>query len=362
MRIGILGGSFDPVHCQHTAIARAALSQSSLDQIWFVPVFVPVHKPDKLLPYDCRRRMLEAALASHDDFFICDVEKELLGLSYSVRTIEHLKDKHPDHDFFLIIGGDSLAHLGTWKAPDRIAEMIELLVVARPGFSTHSPIDGLRFHLINAELSDVSSSSIRNKLQAGDFSVKELNEEVLFMILVDSLYQSPLNAHATAISQVIQQLGLLDPGLRLHIFSVARLALTYALEAEYDPQAAVLAGLSHDLFRAASAEVIMKYATKSGFPLNEHELRLPMLAHGAAAAGFLRSEFQGIAQEVIDAVRWHTFPQADSKALARILIMADLLEPNRKFLEYDAIRESSLTPFERYKRVFAIKRLASSRV
>lgn len=361
MRIGILGGSFDPVHSQHIAMAHAALNQASLDQIWFVPVFLPVHKTHKLLPYGYRRRMLEASLAAYDNFCICDVEKELLGLSYSVRTIEHLKEKHPGHDFFLIIGGDSLAQIASWKAPDRIAEMIEFLVVARPGFSTCSPIDGLKLNWIKAELSDVSSSAIRNKLRTGDFSVKGLSEEALFIILSHSLYQHLLNAHAVAINQVMQQLDMLAPDLRLHMISVARLALSYALEAEYEPQAAVLAGLSHDLFRASEAEVIMRYATKSGFELNELELNLPMLAHGAAAAGFLHTECHNVIKDVIDAVRWHTFPRSDSKPLTRILVMADLLEPNRMVPGYDTIREAALTPLERYMRVLAIKKSASSR-
>lgn len=133
MRIGIFGGTFDPVHLGHLIIAEQCREQGRLDEVWFIPAARPPHKQEhELTPFTQRAEMLALAVAGYPIFRVNDLEKDRPGPSYTVDTLEELGRRHPEHEYYLILGSDCLPDLPNWRAPARIAERAGLLVVPRP--------------------------------------------------------------------------------------------------------------------------------------------------------------------------------------------------------------------------------------
>jgi nicotinate-nucleotide adenylyltransferase len=175
MRVGIFGGTFDPVHLAHLILAEQCREQGRLDQVWFVPAGRPPHKPQReLTPFAQRAEMLSLALAGNPAFRIEDVEKDRPGPSFTADTLEALCARHPEHEFFLLVGGDALRDLPGWYEPARIVARATLLVMARPGVEVLSAEDleakvgkPVRLQAVVAPLVDISSSDVRERVRAG---------------------------------------------------------------------------------------------------------------------------------------------------------------------------------------------------
>lgn len=169
MRVGVFGGSFDPVHYGHLIVAENAREAAGLDRVLFVPAPRPPHKLDRdQTAYFRRVEMLELAIAGHPVFQVSQIEKDRPGPSYTVDTLTQLQEAEPSAELFLILGGDSLMDLPQWYRPDRIADLATLVVVRRPGVPPLAELP-LSFRVIwtDAPLIDISSSEIRRRVQAG---------------------------------------------------------------------------------------------------------------------------------------------------------------------------------------------------
>jgi nicotinate-nucleotide adenylyltransferase len=163
-RVGVFGGTFDPVHVGHLAIALAALESVPLDRVLFVPVRrSPLKDRDPLASVADRVAMLEAAIAGEPRFALSRVELEREGVSYTVDTLEALRSE--GGELFLILGSDALADLARWRAPDRIRELSTILVAARPGAPEADPMH--RARAFDAPRLDISSRELRARAARG---------------------------------------------------------------------------------------------------------------------------------------------------------------------------------------------------
>lgn len=136
MKIGILGGTFNPIHLGHLHIAEEVLAACALDQIWFIPTCQPPHKDlAEEVTFGRRLEMVEAAIAGDERFLACDLEGRRGGKSYSVTTLEFLRQEHPEYEFYFVMGLDSFREIGSWKSYARLFELAHIVVTARPGFS-----------------------------------------------------------------------------------------------------------------------------------------------------------------------------------------------------------------------------------
>jgi nicotinate-nucleotide adenylyltransferase len=134
MRIGVYGGSFDPVHIGHLIAADCCREQARLDRVLFVPAAVPPHKQDRRLADAADRvAMLTLAIGGHDPFSVSTVELDRGGVSYTIDTLADLATRHPQDTLVLLLGPDSLAQLSTWREPRAILDAWEVLVIEREG-------------------------------------------------------------------------------------------------------------------------------------------------------------------------------------------------------------------------------------
>jgi nicotinate-nucleotide adenylyltransferase len=140
MRIGVFGGTFDPVHIAHLILAEQCREQVRLDQVWFVPAARPPHKLERpITAFRQRVEMLQLAIAGQPAFRVDELENERAGISYTADTLATLKQRHPEDDFHFIIGSDCLPDLTHWHDPARIMELAGLIIVNREGWPVWPP-------------------------------------------------------------------------------------------------------------------------------------------------------------------------------------------------------------------------------
>ncbi len=179
MRIGILGGSFDPVHFGHLLLAECCREECRLDEVWFLPTAVSPHKQDcQPASATARLEMLELATAGNDAFRVSTLETDRGGVSYTVDSLESISNQHPQAKLFFLMGSDSLQDMPRWREPEKICQLALPVVVSR--YETPSPswdqlapllpknrLAEARAHQVDMPRIELSSSEIRRRVVAG---------------------------------------------------------------------------------------------------------------------------------------------------------------------------------------------------
>ena len=179
MRLGLFGGSFDPVHYGHLLLAECCRERCRLDGVRFLPAAVPPHKQNRpLTPAEVRIEMLELAIAGHAAFSVSRHETDRGGVSYTVDTLTHFREEDPEIELFFLLGADMLYDLPRWHQPDRICELATIVVVGRCG-AGEPDFDGLgriasperialfSRHRVRMPEIGISSTEIRRRVAAG---------------------------------------------------------------------------------------------------------------------------------------------------------------------------------------------------
>lgn len=190
-RIGLLGGTFDPVHNGHISIFRSFTESDLIDQLWILLTPDPPHKADKNhAKYSDRLAMLHLAIEDLSAVSISTIEQELPKPSYTIQTIRALKDKHSDFDFSYCLGGDSLQNFHLWKNYDQILNEVDLLVAERPEFHHQNVSESIlkKTSFIAHQPVSVSSSLIRERLNEGKSISDLVPQQVEDYILSEKLY------------------------------------------------------------------------------------------------------------------------------------------------------------------------------
>ena len=164
-KIGILGGTFNPVHMGHLILAQDALEQFDLDEVLFIPCAHPPHKkPNCLAPASRRLGMLRAALKGDSHFAVSDLEIKRGGVSYSIDTLQELRRIFPTSALYFIIGADSLNELRSWRKVGELQKFCIFIAMGRPGYAVRGSSNVLLF---KGHLFDISSSEIRKRVAEG---------------------------------------------------------------------------------------------------------------------------------------------------------------------------------------------------
>jgi nicotinate-nucleotide adenylyltransferase len=211
LRLGIMGGAFDPIHMAHLVTAEEARVQFDLDQVVFMPAGDPPHKGRRLAPAESRYLLVSVATASHPRFSVSRFEIDRPGVSYTVDTLEHLTEVTPrGTELYFITGADAVLDILTWKDPARVLELATFIAATRPGYDL-SKLSGLldklradtaglvpeaRVKMMEIPALAISSSLIRERLAAGR-GVRYLVPEAVAQILDKSGVYAEVGAGRT---------------------------------------------------------------------------------------------------------------------------------------------------------------------
>lgn len=192
MKVGILGGTFDPIHFGHINLALEMKERHHLDQIWLIPAKVnPFKLEKKLQPMEHRRKMVELAIEELSDFFLYDVESQREGPSFTIDTLKQLKENHPKAQLRLILSDETAEHFDRWLHPEEICKIAPPLIGTRHFQGENTPIfKGIS----NTEgwtpirILNISATDIRDRLKSGLYCGHLLPKKVLDYIYSHKLY------------------------------------------------------------------------------------------------------------------------------------------------------------------------------
>ncbi len=183
MKIGILGGTFNPIHIGHLILAEEARERIGLDKIIFVPTFLPPHKDNSdIAPAKDRLNMVRLAIKGNRHFLVSDVEIRRDGRSYTIDTLKEFNKKYSRQDLYFIIGSDLLKYLDDWKDLDEIIKLVKFIVVTRPGFPLEKIPSYIKTMAIRAV--DVSAFEIRSCVKENK-SFRYLVPEAVYKYIVN---------------------------------------------------------------------------------------------------------------------------------------------------------------------------------
>ena len=367
MRIGIYGGSFDPVHNGHIAMINSALKSGFIDLVIVIP---SVRNNFKLyankLPPPYRLYMMKETIEGLgiDECFASDIEYGIEGVSYTAVVLEKLtsdefirdflisngikkKKAEAHHEFFWIMGSDTLGTFETWYKPGEILKYVTLLAAVRPGDNTDvdKAADSIKKNLggkveiFRLDGIDCSSSEITT---TGDFS--KVPEPAREFIKRHALYTE--NTKLLGVSEEAKKqfyecsvwmYKYLGAKRLLHTLNVGYLSAHLADVFGADKDKALIAGALHDCAKELPLEKQLELAKKySGDLFTEKKL-----LHSPAGATFAKEDFGIEDKEILDAICYHTTGRGDMNTLEKIVYLADKIEPSRNYTDLTPIREAA---------------------
>ena len=384
MRIGIYGGSFDPVHTGHIALVRDALASGFVDCVIFVP---SVRNNFKLysmtLPAPYRYYMTKAVCdefkdsGKQDNVYVCDVEFGIKGISYTSVTLELMtepafmteflinegvkkKKAAGPHEYFWIMGSDTLGTFETWYKPEEILKHATLLAAERPGDdvdiekaagSIRKNLGG-RVETFKLDGIDCSSSGI---LKTGDFS--QVPGAARDLIAKHALYTERTklagvsdNAKQRFFDAAVWMYPYLGEKRLLHTLNVGYLSAELAVRFGADPDKALLGGALHDCAKELDIDKQRELARE----YSENLFTDKKLLHSPAGAVFARDGFGEQDRETLDAICYHTTGRGNMSVLEKIVYLADKIEPARTYMDLSPIRKAAETDLDEAMRMTAL--------
>jgi nicotinate-nucleotide adenylyltransferase len=197
-RIGVLGGTFDPIHFGHLAAGSAAMDCAGLDRVFFVPSAQPPHRRAAVAPAEDRLAMARLAIDGERGFEVSDLEVRRGGRSFTADTMADLRRLHPDDELFLVLGWDAARLFRTWHEPERVTSLATIVVVSRPGTQAPRPmdleaagIDPARVILCLRPTPEISGSALRRAIAKGQSVAGRVPGAVEEYIAAHGLYAPP---------------------------------------------------------------------------------------------------------------------------------------------------------------------------
>lgn len=345
MKIGIIGGTFDPIHNGHLMLARYARDLFGLDEVWFMPNGTPPHKTSDSIESQINHRveMVRRAIANEKNFILQLYEVKNREVNYSYLTMEHFKEIYPEHEFHFIMGADSLFGIEKWKCPERLLKTCVILAAYRDG-KNKTEMDkqiaylnqkyGADIRLLNTPNVDIASTEIRQRLKLGLEVNDAIPKAVLTYIEEEKLYPFGL----TELREKVK--GHQSDKRFEHTVGVMYTAASLAMRYGADMQKALLAGLLHDCAKSYPSDVMLGYCEQYGISISDTERENPGLLHAKLGAYLAKTEYGVDDKEISDAICYHTTGRPNMTLLDKIIYIADYMEPNRnQASNLDVIRE-----------------------
>lgn len=330
MRIGIFGGSFDPVHCEHVRAAEAVIGALRLDKLYVVPSFLAPHKAGANADGGARLNMCRLAFRGTERAEVSDCELEQGGTSYTYLTCRRFRERFPDAELYFLVGADMLEDFFTWKNPDEILSTVTLAAFGRGDDAVGRLHEQFRkrfgkdFCEIDFRGEKVSSTRLRVRLAFGQ-DPKELPEEVLAYIKTNGLYVFPCVPQALALEKKERQ---------EHSLRVAYMAAERARSLKISEEKAILAAALHDCgkYLPPDSPYLNGFQPPCDVP--------PPVLHQYTGAYVAQHIFGVTDPEVLDAICYHTSGKVNMSVLGKLIFLSDLLEEGRDFAGIDDLREA----------------------
>ena len=335
MRIGVFGGSFDPVHVEHTRLAQVAIDGLGLDKLFVMPAHTPPHKPWRVLaPDHMRLEACRLAFSGIPKVEVSDYEISQGGTSYTYLTCRHFRKLYPDAEIFWLVGTDMLRDFPTWKNPREILETVTLAVCARNERAdwlenervAFTALFGKEFAVLPYNGADVSSTKIRVLAGAGMRLTELMPDNAAEYIEEKGWYEIPRAKEALALEK---------PERRAHSIRVAQLAASRALSLKIPEKKAITAALFHDC--AKNLPDKSKYLDGFSPPTAWGEVPSEVV-HQFAGAFVARQSFGVKDEEVLSAIAYHTSARPNMSELEKLIFLADMLEEGRSYEGVDELR------------------------
>jgi len=323
--IGLLGGSFNPIHFGHLAMAEAAVKALSLSTLIIMPAGDPPHKSTELADKYDRLEMVR--LAAADRYAVSAMEVERPGKTYTVDTLDALAQAHPGSRIVMLIGADTLAEISGWREAARVFSLCRFAVFARDGLSLPA-VPGADIIRLPDEVPDMSSSQIRARVGQGlslDGFVPPLVSDY---IGEKRLYGPPprmpypeMRAHLSAV---------LPQRRYMHTLGVERTMRKLAKRWPYNTERAALAGLLHDCAKGMSLGELRRTALDAGLHVDGGRMESRELLHAPVSAQVARAVYGVTDPDVLRAIWYHNTGAIPMHTLDKLLCVADMTEPSRR--------------------------------
>jgi len=353
-KLGVMGGTFDPIHVGHLRVAEEVREALDLDAVVFMPAGNPSFKRDQSVT-DAHVRLdwVARAVASNPHFDVSPLEVNREGITFTVDTFRELRQHYPANvEFYFILGSDAAASIGKWRGVAELAELTTLVVaMGRPGTMGE---ESLRSAILEAVPFDVRfvrvssleiSSSIIRERQAQGKSLRYCVPDVVREAVVPALFNRPGNEEALSKdfyrARKTELEGRVSPKRFKHSLGVSKACVQLAKAYGLDERKARLAGLLHDWDKGLDDDGARARVRELGM---EDEVdpfvveNMPAVLHGNTAARALARDFPAIPGDVLQAIDRHTTAHERMAELDRVLYIADAIEPSRQFGRIDELR------------------------
>ena len=334
MKVGILGGTLDPIHNGHIEIALAAMDALGLDRVTLLPSGDPPHKARATDKWD-RYHMAELAARCHEGLTVSDREIAREGTTYTVDTLSALVAEHPQVQWTYILGADALHKLDTWKEFPRIARLCSFAAVSRPGCdedlaklraSAISACYHTRVDLLPVSGPALSSTGVRRMVAEGKQITACVPAEVAEYIRSKGLYLCSYNE-----AQILDRLkGMLSFHRFTHTLGVANTAQRLAERCGVDPLRARLAGLLHDCAKSMPIDEMRELVARNVPDMDATELDTRSILHAPAGMIMARDVFGVRDPSILSAIRKHTVGDGQMSQMDALIYVSDFIEPGRE--------------------------------
>lgn len=330
-RIGVYGGTFNPVHLEHVRLASLAVSQLNLDKLFIIPTFLSPHKATAPIDAKFRLDMLKIAFSGQDKIEVSDYEIEKQGKSYSYLTAEHFKALYPDSELFFLVGEDMLSDFKTWKNPERIMGLANLAVFGREDFSLDYDSEeqyflsrfNKSFIKLDAVGKSISSTEIRLRVILGLSTNELLDKNVREYIDKNDLYKKDVYTEFLTNNLTEKRL--------VHTINVVVAAMKKAKDLGLDEKKVYLSALLHDCAKYLDHTKVDGFILPNGVPAP--------VVHSFLGAYVAEKELGITDQEILDAIRFHTSGKANMTTLGKLIFVADMVEKDRNYEGVEILRK-----------------------
>lgn len=350
-KIGVFGGTFNPIHNGHVLAILEFAEKMQLDLLYVIPAAIPPHKqvPDGSPDAKTRLKMVTSAVKELPYVRVSDIELKREGKSYTSDTLRELKAIHPDDELYLLVGTDSFLKLDTWHEPEVICALATLVCAHRDD----DPEDllskqGVRLKelynaesvILNNQYEEISSSEVRRML-AFRCAESYLPEPVSRMIAEKNLYGFSKNHTGLPFEQLkAESLALHKESRVSHVIGCSETAAELAKRYGANVTDAARAGILHDVTKALTEEQHIIVCRKYGYTLSDYDRSKAKLLH-AITGSLIAKHIFGENEAVVDAIRWHTTGKTNMNTLEKIIYIADYMEPSRDFPGVAQLRKTT---------------------